>query len=87
MAAYITIDNLKIDEAIPGLKIGTLSSGGAVGTFSISDLSSEMRSSMGVYSPESKTASGFVHKQFINRTIRSSFQFKQQATSDLDACY
>jgi hypothetical protein len=46
-----------------------------------------MRSSMSVYSPESKKASGFVHKPFINRTIRSSFQFKRQATSDLGACY
>ena len=37
MPTTITIDNLKIDESIPGLKIGTLSSGGVSGTFSIID--------------------------------------------------
>ena len=33
--AQITIDNLRIDESIPGLKIGTLSTDGGSGTFSI----------------------------------------------------
>ncbi|MDG2299797.1 MAG: serine hydrolase [Planktomarina sp.] len=37
MPTTITIDNLTIDESIPGLKIGTLSSGGVSGTFSIID--------------------------------------------------
>ena len=35
MSTTITIDNLTIDEAIPGLKIGTLSTDGIDGTFSI----------------------------------------------------
>ena len=35
MPTTITIDNLTIDESIPGLKIGTLSTDGADGTFSI----------------------------------------------------
>ena len=50
MASNITIDNLTIDEGIPGLKIGTLSSGTAVGTFSIANLPVSNGSTVEVFS-------------------------------------
>ena len=68
------------------LNIKTFSAAEMDGLLRIS-ISCEMRSSMSVYSPESKKASGFVYKPLVNSTIRSSFQFKQKVTLDLGACY